>query len=259
MSINAFTKAVVRYPMSNLCDGLTTQTLGIPNFTLALEQYNAYLDALRTCGLAVSAIPSDPAYPDGCFVEDPAVIYRDLIVITQPGAKTRLGESASIVEFFQHQHVVYITGEGCLDGGDVLFCTDRVLIGLSERTNRNGAEQLRNLLTDYDSTLRVDFVPISGVLHLKTGVTELAPGSLLRSPMMSTDYAFDFAENYYLPQEEAHGANVLPINDSVLIMDEYPTVAKFAEKHYSKVFALQMSEFEKMDGSLTCLSLRYNG
>lgn len=257
MTINSFTHAIVRHPTPNLYDGLTTQNLGKTDFAAATRQYNAYLDALRACGLTITALPSDKAYPDGCFVEDPAVIYRDLVVITQPGAVSRRGEAASVAEAFQSYNPVCISNEGYLDGGDVLFCADRVLIGLSERTNRAGAEQLRNALVSYDSALTVDFVPLSGVLHLKTGVTELSPGVLMRSPMMSSDYDFGFAENYLLPLPEAHGANVLPINDALLIMDGYPTVAKIAEEHYTQVYELPMSEFEKMDGSLTCLSLRY--
>ncbi len=258
MSHNTFTHALARRPTSNIGDGLTTQQLGKPDFTQTLKQYNAYLDALRACGLNLTILPGDETYPDGCFVEDPAVIYRDLVVITQPGAASRRGEAAAIAHAFPSRDLVYISGDACLDGGDVLFCADRVLIGLSERTNRAGAEQLRNALIAYDSKLKVDFVPISGVLHLKTGVTELAPGVLLRSPLMSANYAFDFAESYILPLHEAHGANVLPTNNALLIMSGYPTVADLAQRFYTQIHQLPMSEFEKMDGSLTCLSLRYN-
>jgi dimethylargininase len=257
MFVNTFTHALVRYPTSNMGDGLTTQQLGAPDFARAMQQYSAYLEALHRCGLTITTLPADPTYPDGCFVEDAAIMYRDLVVITQPGADSRLGESASIAEAFKSHNLIRMTGEGRLDGGDVLFCADRVLIGVSQRTNQEGANQLRNALTDYDSSLKIDFVPFGGVLHLKTGVTELALGVLLHSPMMTADYAFDFAENYDLPLREAHGANVLPINDTLMLMAGYPTVAKLAEKHYPSIVELPMSEFEKMDGSLTCLSLRY--
>jgi dimethylargininase len=257
MSLNTFTHALLRYPTPNFGNGLTTQQLGAPAFSRAMQQYSAYLDALRACGLAVTTLPGDPAYPDGCFVEDTAIMFRDMVMITQPGAASRLGESASIAEALQSHNLVHMTAEGRMDGGDVLFCADRVLIGISQRTNQEGANQLRNALMDYDSSLKIDFVPFGGVLHLKTGVTELAPGVLLRSPMMTTDYPFDFAENDYLPHAEAHGANVLPINNAIMIMTGYPTVAELAENHYTNIVELPMSEFEKMDGSLTCLSLRY--
>jgi dimethylargininase len=252
------TNALVRYPTSNLVDGLTTQNLGRPDYDVAMHQYTVYLDALRACGLTITALPGDPAYPDGCFVEDAAVIYRDLVIITQPGAESRRGESASLAEALKSYSPVFISGDGRLDGGDVLFCSERVLIRLSERTNRSGAEQLKAALVAYDSALEVDFVPLSGVLHLKTGVTELAPGVLLRSPLMTSDYSFDFAANFYLPLPEAHGANVLPMNGKVLVLAGYPTVAKLAAQYYVDVFELSMTEFEKVYGSLTCLSLRYS-
>lgn len=257
MTHNTFTQALARYPASNMSDGLTTQTLGTPDWKLALEQYENYLEALRGCGLTVTALPADAAYPDGHFVEDAAVLYGDLTVITQPGAEARRAETESVAHALSHRQVVYITGEGRLEGGDVLFCADRVLIGLSERTNVEGAKQLQAVLQSYDATVKVDFVPIDGVLHLKTGVTELAPGVLLRSPQMTTDYRFDFAETHMLSSQEAHGANVLTINDALLVMKGYPTVAELAGRYHTKVVELAMSEFHKMDGSLTCLSLRY--
>jgi dimethylargininase len=256
---NRFTHALVRYPTPHMGAGLTTQLLGAPDFARALQQYNAYVEALRMCGLSIQALDGDEAFPDGHFVEDAAVIYEDVTVITQPGAPERLGEARSIGAALEAREPVSITGDGRVDGGDVLFCADRVLIGLSERTNRAGAEQLHDALLRHDPALVVDYVPVRGVLHLKTGITELAPGIMLRSPHFETDYAFDFAETFLLPIHEAHGANVLPINDALLIMRGYPTVRALAQQHYENVIELDMSEFAKMDGSLTCLSLRYNG
>lgn len=257
MAYNIFTHALVRYPTDNLSEGITTQNLGKPEFSLVLQQYNAYLNGLRDCGLEVTILPGDSAYPDACFLEDTAIIYRDLVVITQPGAESRFGETKAIAKALQHLKPVYMSGDARLDGGDVLFCGDRVLIGISERTNRIGAEQLRNALIDYDSSVKVEFVPFSGVLHLKSGVTELTPGVLLRSPVMKTDYTFDFSESFTLPLHEQHGANVLPVNHTLLIMAGYPTVGALAQRYYKNILELPMTEFEKMDGSLTCLSLRY--
>lgn len=257
MSHNRFTHALVRRPTPQMGAGLTTQSLGAPDFERAWQQHHAYTEALRACGLTVQTLDGDAVFPDGHFVEDTAVIYGALTVITQPGAPERFGEAQSIGAALAHRNPVYIQGAGRVDGGDVLFCMDRVLIGLSERTNRAGAEQLRDALLQYEPSLVVDFVPVRGVLHLKTGITELAPGVLLRSPLFETDYSFDFTKTCLLPVSEAHGANVLPINDSLLIMRGYPTVRAFAERHYENVIELDMSEFAKMDGSLTCLSLRY--
>jgi len=122
-----------------------------------------------------------------------------------------------------------------------------------------GAEQLREALQDYDRHLKVDLVPFEGMLHLKSGLTELAPGVLVRSPELLTDYDFTFAEIYRVPLSESYATNVLPINDAILISDGYPTVSDLAARYYNQVYALEMAEFQKMDGSLTCLSLRYSG
>jgi dimethylargininase len=255
---NRFTHAIIRTPLDNLGDGLTTQDLGAPDFRLALEQYNTYVETLKVCGLDVTTLPGDPAYPDGHFVEDAAVIYGKLAVITQPGAPERFGETKAIAEVLKDKHPVHMTGEARLDGGDVLLCADRVLIGVGKRTNLAGAEQLRNALQSYDSTIKVDFVPFDGMLHLKSGVTELAPGVLLLSPELKTDFQFDFGESHVVPIAESYAANVLPINDAILIIAGYPTVGELAARYCTQVCALDMTEFQKMDGSLTCLSLRFS-
>jgi dimethylargininase len=186
-----------------------------------------------------------------------AVLYGDLAVITQPGALERRGETQAIAETLQDKHLVHLSGEAYLDGGNVLFCADRVLIGLGKRTNQQGAERLREALQDYDADLKVDFIPFEGMLHLKSGLTELAPGVLLRSPELQSDFSFTFAEVYVVPTVESYATNVLPINDAVLVIAGYPRVNDLAARYYDTVYALEMSEFQKMDGSLTCLSLLY--
>jgi len=255
---DSFTHAIVRMPGKNMAQGLTTQDLGIPVFDLALGQYHHYLDALRACGLALTIIEADESFPDSQFVEDTAVLYGDLAVITQPGAESRRDEHLAVAPRLPHKTKVNLTGDAYLDGGDVLFCAGRVLIGLSKRTNRAGAEHLRTALHDYDATLKIDFVPFSGVLHLKTGLTELAPGVLIRSPYLETDLRYNFAETIMVFPAESYAANVLPINGSILIAAGYPTVAELASRYFTRILEIPMSEFQKMDGGLTCLSLRYS-
>jgi dimethylargininase len=254
---NRFTNAIVRTPLDNIGDGLTTQDLGAPDFALAMIQYNTYIETLKLCGLQITCLPGDPAYPDGHFVEDAAIIYGDLVVITQPGAPERFGETQAIAEVLKDKHPVHMTGDARLDGGDVLFCANRVLIGLGKRTNKQGAEQLRAAIQDFDQSAKVDFAPFDGMLHLKSGLTELAPNVILLSPELKLDYAIDFAKVIVTPPAESYATNVLPINDAVLVIDGFPMVNDLAAKHYHQIYALEMSEFQKMDGSLTCLSLRF--
>lgn len=259
MTLPPFTRALTRQPAANAGDGITTSVhLGAPDPEKMAAQYAAYCDALRQCGLAVTTLPADDRFPDGHFVEDPVVIFRDMAFITRPGAEARRGEEEALAGNLAHLRRVLIEGdEATLDGGDVLFCADRVLIGLSQRTNRAGAEQLKAALQSVQADLRVEFLAFSGVLHLKTGMTELAPGLLLRSPFIETDHNLNFSQVLTLPEAEAYAADVLPINGRVLIPAGYPTVAALAARHMNEVIALEMSEFEKMDGGLTCLSLRY--
>ena len=150
-----------------------------------------------------------------------------------------------------------LSSEAYIDAGDVLFCSDRVLVGQSSRTNLGGFQALQRTLQTIKPNLQVDCVPFSGVLHLKTGLTELAPGILLRDPKFKTNYSFGWCQCITLPEEEGYSAHVMPINDQIVIPKGFPTVQEIAKKYYSKVIELNMSEFQKMDGGLSCLSLRY--
>lgn len=258
MTLPLFTRALARTPAKSIAEGLTTQQIGTPDIQRTLQQYHGYLDALRQCGLQVDVLPADEHFPDGHYVEDAAIVYRDMAFITRPGAPERAGEPLAIAENLRHLRQIHIQGDDAvLDGGDVLFCADRVLIGIGTRTNAAGAHQLTQALHTVDSQLRVDCVPFQGVLHLKTGLTELAPNVLVYHPAMQIDYALDFAEVIELPLEEGYAANTLPINGTLLIPAGFPTILREAERHYTHIIRLEMDEFQKMDGSLTCLSLRY--
>jgi dimethylargininase len=256
--LSKFTHILARRPAANFADGMTTAELGKPDYAKAIEQYETYLHALGDCSLSVTVLEADERFPDGHFVEDPVIVYRNLAFLCHSGAKERREEGQSLLPHLQDFNVVSVDDEAAfIDGGDVLFCADRVLVGLSERTNQAGADALCCALQIVNPDIRVDTVPFSGVLHLKSGITELAPNVFVCDPAMKIDYAFDWAEVIILPAAEGLGADVMPVNDTLFIVDGYPTLRKAAEKYYDKVVALNMSEFQKMDGALTCLSLRF--
>jgi len=258
LTLPPLTRALLRRPAATVADGLTTQTLGAPDFDATRRQYESYADALRVCGLELTILAADERFPDGHFVEDTAIIFKDVAFLSRPGADARAGEVPSIADALSGLEIVHPQNdESRLDGGDVLFCVDRVLIGLSERTNRAGAEELRAGLRSIQADLRVDLVEFSGLLHFTSGVTELAPGIVVHDPALLTDYAFDGLQVIDLPPDEGYSANVLPINDAVIIPKGYPAVTSLAVEHVGNVIALDTSEFRKMDGALTCLSLRY--
>ena len=186
------------------------------------------------------------------------IIYKDMAFLCRSGAEARRNEGESLIPHLPALNIHRIDNpDAIIDGGDVLFCADRVLVGLSYRTNILGAKALEDALQSVDPDILVQFVPFEGVLHLKSGVTELAPNVLVRDPMMKTDFDFSFAETITLPPKEGYAADVMPVNDTIFVAEGYPTVQQAAEQYYDKVIALDMSEFQKMDGGLTCLSLRY--
>lgn len=253
-----FTRALMRLPAANFAEGVTTAAhLGRPDYARALEQYHDYAQALRDCGLAVEILPPDERFPDGHFVEDPFVIYRGLAFHCRSRAPSRQGEGDSLKPRLGDLRMVEATAESRIDGGDVLFCSDRVLVGISERTNRAGYRALRDALRTVQADIRVEPVPFSGVLHLKSGLTELAPGVLIHDPALKTDVDLSWARIITLPPEEGHAADVLPVNNRLFVAADCPAALRAAEAHCDRVVALDMSEFVKMDGGLTCLSLRY--
>jgi dimethylargininase len=252
------TQAIVRTPARSLARGITTQNLGAPDVDLAREQHVAYVAALRQLGVEVTVLDADEAYPDSCFVEDPALIFNGVAIITRPAARSRSGEVEAIRETLAALMPTMELGGGDdvrLDGGDVLCCGTHILVGQSRRTNHMGLKRLTARLREVDPALTVTGVPISGVLHLKTGLTALRERLLLRDPHCKMESRFPFARTFVLPREQGYAANVLPLNDGIIIAKGYPLVATLAHEYYDTVIELDMSEFQRMDGSLTCLSL----
>ena len=253
-----FSRALMRRPAHNFAEGLTTASgRGAPDFDLALRQHEAYADALRDCGLAVKVLPADERFPDGHFVEDPFVIFRDLAFHCRSGARTRREEGVSLIPHLSDLRIIEPPAAARIDGGDVLFCADRALVGLSARTNRAGYQALRNALRSVKADIRVDPVPFRGVLHLKSGLTELAPKVLIRDPALETHYDLAWADVIDLPPEEGYAADVMPVNDTLFVAANCPRAYEAAAKVCPRVVCLDLSEFVKMDGGLTCLSLRY--
>jgi dimethylargininase len=252
-----FTRILARRPAPNFADGITTANLGKPDYDNAIKQYDTYIQALRDCNLELTLLPTDDRYPDGHFVEDPIVIFHDVAFMCRSGAEARQGEGESLKPHLPDLRIIEPEVNARIDGGDVLICSDRVLVGLSERTNQAGVDALCRAFQTVKPDIRVDAVPFAGVLHLKSGLTELAPNVLIHDPALTTDYSLDWATVITLPANEGYAADVMPINDTLFIAKGYPTAYQAAKDHYDKVVELDMSEFQKMDGGLTCLSLRY--
>lgn len=175
-----FRNVIVRRPSRSMIEGITTADLGLPDYDLALRQHDQYIQAMEACGAKVTVLPAMEEYPDSCFVEDVAVVTPKCAIITNPGAPSRNGEKAYIVEalraFYPEENIEYIT-EGTIEGGDVMMVGDHYYVGLSRRTNEAGFENFRRILEKYGMTATA--VPVCGVLHLKTGVDYLSDNRLL--------------------------------------------------------------------------------
>lgn len=255
-----FSRAIVCPPGPTFAAGLTTASLGPPDLDRAREQHGRYVEALEACEVRVVRVEGDARFPDGTFVEDTAVLASGLAVIARPGAENRRGETApmrTVLEGF-FPRAREIVSPGTLDGGDVCRAGDRFFIGVSARTNRAGARQLAAFLEEEGfSAALVDVGAAGGLLHLKSGMAYLGEGRLLLVDALAGDPAFAGYEAIRVPAEEAYAANCVRVNDRVLLAAGYPRVREAVEGAGLRAIALEMSEFRKMDGGLSCLSLRF--
>ncbi len=253
-------RAIVRRPCENFAAGLTTVALGEPDYVRALEQHEAYCAALEACGLTLTRLDADQRYPDSTFVEDTAVLTKRCAVVTNPGAPSRAREVADIsktlARFYSELHS--ICGPGTLDGGDVCEAGNHFFIGISERTNEAGAQQLAELLTSFDYTASlIDIRDVDGILHLKSGLAYLSDNRLAVIEALHSRAEFRGYDLIRVKAGEEYAANCLSINGSVLIAAGYQILeVKLRELGYQTI-ALAMTEFQKMDGGLSCLSLRW--
>lgn len=249
------TRALVRRPSRHLADGLLTHLERRPvDVDLARRQWDGYVDALAAEGWDIVEVPPADDCPDAAFVEDTAVVYGDLAVIARPGATERRPETAGSEETLRGlgYRIARIEKPGTLDGGDVLKHDDRVWVGLGSRTNHAGLEQLAALLEPVRATVRA--VAVERVLHLKSAVTALPDGTIIGYEALVGDPAG--WPRFLLVPEEA-GAHLVVLDDaSVLMSTSAPRSRAMFEKRGLRVVAVDIGEFEKLEGCVTCLSVR---
>ncbi|MEE8889361.1 MAG: arginine deiminase family protein [Acidipropionibacterium acidipropionici] len=249
------TIALVRKPGPRLDEGIVDHIERVPvNLPLALRQWEGYVEALHDAGWRTHEVPPADDCPDAVFVEDSVVMFRNVAVSTRPGALPRRGEIAGTRQVVEELgcSVNAIKEPGTLDGGDILKVGDTVYVGQGGRTNPQGIAQLRAILTPLGA--RVVTVPVTKVLHLKTAVTALPDGTVIGFP--------DFVDNpaifeRFLPVPEEHGTAVLCLSDSNLLMSaSAPRTAALLEGLGYTVTTVEITEFEKLEGCVTCLSVR---
>jgi dimethylargininase len=266
------TRAIVRPPGANYVEALTSMNLGAPNYARALQQHEAYREALEQCGLTLTRLEVDERYPDSTFVEDTAVVTNRGAILTRPGAASRVGEvestAAVLSRFYSQLHS--IQRPGTLDGGDICEtgceagceaeheATNHFFVGISHRTNEVGAQQLAAWLDSYGFTSSfVDIRGVKNILHLKSGLAYLGDNRLVVIDALADHNEFRSYDLVRVNAAEEYAANCLRVNDRVLVAAGYPGFEGTLRVLGYQTIALEMTEFQKMDGGLSCLSLRF--
>jgi len=255
-----FKNVIVRKPSKSLINGITSAPeLGKPDYELALKEHAKYVEALKKCGVQVTVLEALEQYPDSCFVEDPAVITRNGAIITNPARESRNGETKEILpvikRFFSDDKIEFIKAPGTLEGGDVMMVGDHFYVGRSARTNAEGIRQFFAILKKFG--LSGSEVPLEHVLHLKTGVNYIENNNMLVSGEFITKPDFAKYNKIVIPENEAYAANCIWVNGTVIVPTGYPTVEKKVREAGYKVLLVDTSEYRKIDGGLSCLSLRF--
>jgi dimethylargininase len=253
-----FTEAIVRIPGRNFAEGLTTVQLGVPRFERVLAQHAEYCAALLGCGLNVTTLEADLDHPDSTFVEDTAVVTSRSAILTRPGARSRESEVAAMRPVLRgfFPALTQIEAPGTLDGGDICEAGEHFFLGVSQRTNEEGAQQLAAHLAGLGFTSEtVDVRGIQSILHLKSGVSYVGNNTLVVIEEMAG--MFPGYERIVVVREESYAANCVRVNDRVLVAAGYSRLVLELRERGFDPLELDMSEFQRMDGGLSCLSLRF--
>ncbi|WP_369173968.1 dimethylargininase [Streptomyces sp. R28] len=248
-------KALVRRPSPRLAEGLVTHIEREKvDVDLAVEQWEEYTEALRTHGWETIEVEPADDCPDSVFVEDTVVMYKNVALITRSGAEARRDETIGVEEAVASLgcSVNWVWEPGTLDGGDVLKVGDTIYVGRGGRTNAAGVQQLRAAFEPLGA--RVVAVPVSKVLHLKSAITALPDGTILgRIPQLDVPSLFP----RFLPVPEESGAHVVLLGgDKLLMAASAPKTAELLADLGHEPVQIDISEFEKLEGCVTCLSVR---
>jgi dimethylargininase len=255
-----FTRAIVRPPGSTFAAGITSSGLGPPDLGLALEQHEAYCRTLERLGLSLVRLPADPRFPDSTFVEDAAIVTSRGAILTRPGAPSRAGEVTAIGAELDRwfPELERISPPGTVDGGDVCEAGEHFFIRVSDRTNAEGAVQLAAWLAAHGfGSSTIDLREVPGLLHLKTGLAWLGGRRLLAVGGVARHEALEGWDVVRVPDGEEYAANCIRVNDVVLVAQGFPKTAALLRGLGHDVAAIDMSEYRKMDGGLSCLSVRW--
>ena len=252
-----FTRAIVRKPAPSVVEGLRAIDTGVPDYALMCLHHDQYIGALRSAGAEVIELEPLSAYPDACFVEDTAICLPEGVVLMRPGAPSRAGE---VSEIFPALHslvdVVLSIDSGYIEGGDILICSDEILVGRSERTDSAGILALRQLLAGWGYSVREVDTP-ADVLHFKTDCSLLDESTILSTARLAATGCFSGYKVIETACGEEEAANTIRFNDAVIMPSGFPETAARLRSAGYQVQEVGNSECAKIDGGMSCLSLRF--
>jgi dimethylargininase len=255
-----FTHAITRRPAASISRGLRAVDTGTPDLALMQAHHTAYVATLRETGATVVELPPLDAFPDSVFVEDTALCLPQGAVIMRPGAPSRLGEAAEMAPHLRalYGQVVQITGpDSFIEGGDILVTEAEILVGRSARTNAAGIAELTRLVTPWGHKVREVLTP-PGVLHFKTDCSLLGPDTILSTKRLSASGCFTGYKIIDVPDGEEAAANTIRFNDLVLMPAGFPRTRDALVAAGFDVCEIGNSECAKLDGGMSCLSLRFS-
>lgn len=253
-----FTRAITRKPAPNIVHGLRAEDIGDPDFDQMLQDHAHYVATLQQAGAAVTELPALDDFPDSTFVEDVALCLPELAILMRPGAPSRAGEVAQMAPVLRDlfERVVAIDGPGFIEGGDILVTSKQILVGRSERTDSAGIAELAEIVSYHGYTLHEVKTP-AGILHFKTDCSLLDAETILATPRLDASGCFEGYRVIHTTQGEEAAANSIRYNDLVLMPAGFPhTLARLQDAGY-EVRAINNSECAKLDGGMSCLSLRF--
>lgn len=253
-----FTNAICRAPAASIVDGLRAIDTGSPDLDLFRQHHSDYIAALRSTGAKVTVLDALEDFPDSVFVEDSALCLPEGAIAMRPGAPSRLGEAAAMApELARHYGEIHrIEGPGFIEGGDILVTEREVLVGRSARTDADGVTELRAILTGWGHRLREVKTP-PGVLHFKTDCSLLDEETVLATRRLDESGCFGGYRVIHTADGEDAAANAIRFNDLVIMAAGFPRTAAALDAAGYRVREIGNSEAAKLDGGMSCLSLRF--
>ena len=258
MSATRFTHAIARRPAQSVVNGLRDNDRGNPTYSGVVAEHDAYIDALRAAGVDVTVLPALEEFPDSVFVEDPALVFGEGTILLNPGAKSRAGETPAIrADLEAAFDTVLSIDEGTAEGGDMMTTNDAVYIGLSERTNRAGADATIAALAKLGRVGKIFDTP-KGVLHFKSDCSLLDDETVLATHRLSGSTAFSGMKVIETPAGEEAAANALRVNEHLFVGSDFPRTIDMLDSAGFNVVTLPTTEIGKIDAGLSCMSLRWS-